>query len=137
MRTNIHRRGERGVTLVELLLVVAIVAILGTIAIANYRSYSLRANRVEAKSTLLNIQTAQEKYYLNANKYGTLADLNQKATTERGLYTVQMNVDADGEGYTATATAAGSQVADKDCTVFSITQTGQRDPPLATSPCWK
>jgi len=137
MRTNIYRRTERGVTLVELLLVVAIVAILGTIAVSNYRSYSLRANRVEAKSALLNIQTAQEKYYLNEHEYGTLAELKQRAVTERGQYTVAVVVDADGEGYTATATAVGSQVADKDCAVFTIDQTGDRDPPLATSTCWK
>lgn len=137
MRTNMHRRTEHGVTLIELLLVVAIVAILGTVAISNYRSYALRANRVEAKSTLLNIQTAQEKYYLNAHAYGTRADLKQTAATERGLYTITVAVDADGEGYTATATATGSQQADKDCTVFSIDQTGSRQPPLATSTCWK
>jgi type IV pilus assembly protein PilE len=137
MQTNTHRRSQRGITLIELLLVVSIVAILGSIALANYRTYALRANRAEAKSALLNLQAAQEKYYLNEHEYSNLANLNFGATTERGLYTIQLNLEADGEGYTAVATAAGSQVADSECASFTIDQTGSRLPPLSTSKCWR
>lgn len=137
MRTNTHRHAQRGVTLVELLLVVAIVAILGSIATANYRSYSIRANRAEAKTALLNVQTSQEKYYLNQHTYtDDLADLKLTSPTERGLYTLQIRLNGT-DAYTATATAAGSQVADSECPSLSIDETGKRLPDMAVSKCWR
>lgn len=136
MRTKTHRHAQRGVTLVELLLVVAIVAILGAIAVANYRGYAIRANRAEAKTALLNVQTSQEKYYLSAHVYtDDPEDLKLTATTERGLYTLRIVLD--GDGYTATATAAGSQVADSECPSLSIDETGKRLPDMAVSKCWR
>lgn len=130
-------------TLIELMIVVAIVAILGTIAIGNYRNHVLRSNRTEATAALLRIQVAQEKYYLNKNEYAnTLAKLGlgTSTSTERGLYTLQLlNVPATGaQTYTAQATAAGSQAADRDCPTFSIDQTGTKTPtPGTTNRCWR
>lgn len=130
-------------TLIELLIVVAIVAILGTIAVGSYRSHVLRSNRAEATAALLRIQVAQEKYYLNKNEYAdTLAKLGlgTRTTTERGLYTLQLlNVPPTGsQTYTAQATAAGSQTADRACPTFSIDQTGAKTPtPGSTGGCWR
>lgn len=138
MRTKAHRHAHRGVTLIELMIVVAIVAILGTVAVANYRGHVLRSNRAEAKSALLRIQAEQEKYYLNMHVYAaTLALLRTAATTERQLYTIRLNPDADGNGYTAQATATGSQTADTDCPTFSIDETGNRLPAPGASNCWQ
>lgn len=135
MRTNTHRGAQRGVTLIELMIVVAIVAILGTVAAASYRGHVLRSNRAEAKSALLSIQAAQEKYYLNQHEYtNDLSLLFLPATTERGHYTIELALD--GEGYTAEATAVGSQVADTECPTFSIDEAGRRLPTPGTSPCW-
>ncbi len=52
----------RGMTLIELMVVVAIVAILSTLAVASYRRYVLRANRTDATSALLRIQVAEDVY---------------------------------------------------------------------------
>jgi type IV pilus assembly protein PilE len=137
MRTNTQRHAQRGITLIELMIVVAIVAILGTVAVANYRSHTLRANRAEAKSALLRIQAEQEKYYLNEHEYtNDLALLGSAAATERGIYTIQLNVDGDGDGYTALATATGSQTADTACPTFSIDETGARLPAPGVGSCW-
>jgi type IV pilus assembly protein PilE len=136
MRTK-PQRAQSGVTLLELLIVVAIVAILGTIAVANYRGNVLRSNRAEAKAALMQLQAAQEKYYLSANEYATtLAQLKLTANTERRIYTIRLQTNADKEGYTATASATGSQAADTACPTFSITETGTRTPTPGTSPCW-
>lgn len=135
MRTKPH--AQTGVTLLELLIVVAIVAILGTIAVANYRSHVIRSNRAEAKAALLRVQAAQEKYYLGSDQYAdTLTKLNLSANTERRMYTIQLQRPT-ADTYTATATAAGSQVADSECSTFSITETGKRTPDVATSKCWR
>lgn len=129
-------------TLIELMIVVAIVAILGTIAVTSYRGYVLRSNRTEASAALLRIQVAQEKYYLNKYEYAADLDtlgLGNLASTERGLYNIRLQRRADNpDAYTLTATAAGSQAADTDCQTFTIDQTGQRgSAPAMTARCWR
>ena len=126
-------------TLVEMLVVVAIVAILGTIAVGNYRSSALRSNRAEATAALLRIQAQEEKYYLNRNTYTENPQLlGLAANTERGLYKLEVEVGDDGDTFTAKATAQGSQTADKDCPVFTIKETGARTPiPGDPNRCWR
>lgn len=137
MRTNICRPAQRGMTLIELLTVVAIVAILGTIALNSYRSSVLRSNRAEGAATLLKVQAAQEKFYLNERAYSnSLSQLKIPANTERGLYQIRLsNVGA--VTYTATATAINGQAADTECATLSIDETGNRTPSPATSRCWR
>src|SRR5690606_27341297 len=62
-------RHLRGVTLIELRPVIVVVAILRTIAVSSYRSYLLRTNRTEARMALLRVQAAQEKFFLQNNRY--------------------------------------------------------------------
>lgn len=126
-------------TLIEMMIVVAVVAILGSIAMASYRGSVLRSNRAEAAAALLRIQTAQEKYYLSRNTYTkNLALLGSSENTERRLYTIDVEVDDDGDGYTARATATGSQTADTDCAVLTIDETGNRTPaPTDATRCWR
>ena len=57
--TLAYRRYERGMTLIELLTVMAVLAILGTISVSTYRSYLIRTNRTDARTTLLRIQVAE------------------------------------------------------------------------------
>ncbi|HWK49896.1 MAG TPA: type IV pilin protein [Steroidobacter sp.] len=137
MRINTCRPAQRGMTLIELLTVVAIVAILGTIALNSYRSSVLRSNRTEGTTTLLRIQAAQEKFYLNERAYSnSLTQLKIPANTERGLYRIQLsNVGA--VTYTATATATNGQAADTECATLSIDETGNRTPSPATTRCWR
>jgi type IV pilus assembly protein PilE len=129
----------RGVTLIELVVVVAIVALLATIAIPSYRQFVLRSHRAEAKSALLNLAAAQEKFYLQNNTYtDALADappvgLGLTATTENGYYTIAID-DADTDSFTATATTAGGQADDDDCDTFTIDQAGARTATSAS--CW-
>lgn len=57
-----------GFTLIELMIVMAIVGILAAIAIPNFMSYQCKARQTEAKSNLGNIRSMQEAYYA---EYGT------------------------------------------------------------------
>lgn len=124
-------------TLIELLTVVAIVAILGTIALTSYRSSVVRANRAEGTAALLKVQAAQEKYYLNEQTYAeNLTDLKIPAFTERRLYQIRVANASDTE-YTVTATALDGQASDRECAVLSIDQTGTRTPNPATTRCWR
>lgn len=101
-----------GFTLMELVITVAIVAILSAIAIPSFNSYLLKSHRSDAYSALLSIQLAQERYRGYNSTYGTLAQVwGGVSTTEGGRYTLSVsNVSAT--GYTLTATAVGGQASD-------------------------
>lgn len=140
---------QKGVTLVELMVVLVIVAILSAIAVPSYRQYSMRANRAEAHWNLLRLAAAQEKFYLQNNTYAEDDELSEAppnglgidATSESGYYTFSITA-ADATGFQAQAVAAGGQVDDTDCDVFGIDDTGVRyggPGPLGTNndpDCW-
>lgn len=122
----------KGVTLLELMIVVVVVGILSITAYPAYRNYVQRAQRADAKSALLRLANAQEKFFLQNNTYTVNlapppAGLGI-ATTDHGYYNLAMVAGAGGIGasYTATAVApAGSgQFADLGCRTFQITETG-------------
>lgn len=131
-----------GMTLIELMIVVAIVALLAAIAVPSYRQYVLRANRTEATTALLQLAAAQEKFYLQNNTYAgnaliddaPPAGLGLSATTAGGRYTVAITA-ANAAAFSATATAAGAQAADTTCATFTITQAGARTATSAN--CWQ
>ena len=60
---------QRGVTLIELVVVMIIVGILAAVAIPTYRNYVIRSQRSDAKDALLALATQQEKFYLQCNSY--------------------------------------------------------------------
>jgi type IV pilus assembly protein PilE len=141
------RAHSRGVSLLELMAVVAIVGILGTIAVNSYRSYLLRTNRTDARMVLLRLQTAQEKFFLQRNRYAAPAELSTSpsdattpglgiaATTPGGFYSITM-VRPSLTQYTATATAVGGQTQDAAaCQVLTINESGDRTP--AGNECWR
>ena len=147
-RREFARRRIAGVTLIELMIVVVVVAILGLIAVPSYRQYTIRAQRTEAKSALLQLQANQEKWYLQNNQYTDDAeDLGfAGALTEHGVYSIAIAPAAGGltQGYVATAapTAAGgtngvNMSDDAECTAFTITSQGQRSAtPDTRDRCW-
>ncbi len=138
----------RGMTLIELMVVVAVVAILSTIAIGSYRQYVLRANRTDATSALLRIQVGEEKYFLQNNAYTTNVTalpptgLGVSSPTPNGFYTVAVAGDPNSTGniatsFLATATAVAPQTADTSCLTLTITDQGQRSSTPSTTACWR
>jgi type IV pilus assembly protein PilE len=143
---TLNVRHQRGVTLLELMAVVVVIGILGALAIPSYRQYVMRAQRVEAKTALLQLATNQERFYLTNRSYGTVAQLiaanllEADGKSERDAYQITV-AGADATGYTATATPiAGGQVDmrdDSQCTTFSITAQGVRTATgSAPASCW-
>ena len=60
---------ENGFTLIEIMVTVAIVAILAAVALPSYRQYIIRAARTQAQTELMQLVDVQEKIYLNSNSY--------------------------------------------------------------------
>jgi type IV pilus assembly protein PilE len=138
----------RGVTLVELMVVIAVIGTLAAIAVPTYRRYLLRSQRSEAKIALMALQTAEEKYYLQNNTYtndvagAPPAGLGLSATSETGKYDVAVTTfPADGQSYVATASprAGGGQTDDSQCMNFTITERGVRavSGSYGSQACWK
>jgi type IV pilus assembly protein PilE len=143
--SNLKAR-QSGVTLLELMAVVVVIGILGSIAIPSYRQYVMRAQRVEAKNALMLLATNQERYYLNRRSYGTVAQLIAdnfltNDLSERGTYRITIDAPTPAVGYTATATpiagGAFDMRDDAQCATFSITAQGVRTATgTAPATCW-
>lgn len=138
---------QRGMTLIELIIVMVIIGILTAIAIPSYRQYVIRSQRADATEGLLKLATAQEKFYLQNNRYALEAEraaappagLGITGTTN-GWYTLSVQAPVElataVNGFTVRAVPVGTgpQASDADCQQFEVNDRGVR---TATSPeCW-
>lgn len=124
-----------GFTLIEILVVIAIISILSSIAIYNYRNYLLRAHRSDAIKLLLDTAAREENYYSFKYKYtDDLSDLGQIANqTEYGYYKLSIILSDSGKTYTLQAKPIGAQENDS-CGTFELNSDGEKLPTL--SGCW-
>lgn len=118
MRTN------RGFTLMEVMIVVAIVGILAAIVFPNYQEHVLRGNRAEGQALLTTSAARQERYRAQNNVYAkSVTELYGGAKeSETGKY--NLSVNGDGTDYALTATPTFS---DADCGNFTLDEKGERD----------
>lgn len=129
-----------GFTLIELMVVVAIIGILAAVAIPAYTDYVLKGKRSDAKAELLKAQIAQEKYRASHTGYGTLIELGSSTdttyTSPGGYYTIGISGTPDATTYIVTA-APKSPFADATCGTFAINQDGpDYSGSNADATCW-
>jgi type IV pilus assembly protein PilE len=128
---------SRGFTLLELLITIAIVAILASIATAAYTSQVQKSRRTDARSALLDLAGREEKLFSTTNAYSDLpSDLGYAAvgvpwpiTVGSGYYQVTVFAPDPNQGgvagtYLITANAIGLQAGDTTCTSLSVNQLG-------------
>ena len=139
-------RGQNvGFTLIELMVVLLIVGILGTVAVPTYRQYVIRAHRTEAKTALLRLAANQERHYLQHNTYtDDLAALGfGTSVSKNGIYTLSVPL-ADAITYQAVAvpTPGGGpngvdMSQDQACARFTVDAARQRLAfPDPDGTCW-
>jgi len=142
---------QHGVTLMELLIVVAIVSILSAIAYPSYTRYVVNTKRAAATSALIQVADRQQQFFMDNKRFAAdLTDLGYDADpyviADDGTSTVAADGDAvysitlsnvAATTYTATAAPLHGQLArDTGCGSLTLTQAGVKGKSGASSDCW-
>jgi len=122
------RKGQHGFTLIELMIVVAIVGILSAIAYPSYAEYIRRGHRADARAGLLQAQQWLERAATASGVYPTgLPAALTWAGDATKRYTIGFQAGNTNAAFTLVATRkAGPQAADR-CGDFTLTNTGTRN----------
>ncbi len=151
-QTTPSKAAMSGYTLIEILVALAIVAILASVAVAAYTSEVQKSRSTDARSALLDLAGREEKLFSTTNAYSaTPSDLGYAPvgtpfpiTVGSGYYQVSVaapdpNQAAGSPTYSITATAIGTQANDSQCLTLSVNQLGaQTSTGTGTaSTCWQ
>jgi type IV pilus assembly protein PilE len=124
-----------GFTLIELMIVVAIIGILAGIAYPTYTDYVARGNRADGKAGLLNLQLAQEKYRADCPQYADGIHATARTCASGGTHNLVFSTSSPNGKYTLAITAGSATsytltatptFTDAKCNVLGINQAGTK-----------
>ncbi|MCB1635134.1 MAG: prepilin-type N-terminal cleavage/methylation domain-containing protein [Xanthomonadales bacterium] len=124
-----NHRHETGFTLIELMIVVAVVAILLMVAVPAFNDQVRSSRRAEAMNALESMALRQEQWRANNPRYGTLAEI-PAGVSQYYAFTIE---EATAANFRMRATAIGAQVADTNCAFLEIDRARTRIP----ADCWQ
>jgi len=133
----------RGFTLIELMIAVAILAIVMGIAIPSYNQWVLESGRADAKGVLMQSAQTLERCFTRYNAYDdencALAE-DDTVTSENNKYVMTVTTLA-ADAFTLTAAPQGGQANDTECEDFTLNHQGRKGVSAGTDPalideCW-
>ena len=137
---NSNLRNVKGFTLVEMMITVAIIAIITASAWPSYERYQQKGRRADGISALLQNSAQLEKCYINNSTYVGCTLLTASA---RNYYVIANALAAETYVLTATPNAGSAQASDNECATFTINELGVKgftttstDPVGTLKRCW-
>jgi type IV pilus assembly protein PilE len=124
---------RRGFTLIEVMIVVAVIGILVGVAYPSYQDYLQKTRRADAQTVMLENAQALERFYITGNTYAGAPLLADKSPKDGSTRHYGITIAADETSFTLTATPEGSQ-ADDRCGTMTLTHNGVKN--AAESDCW-
>lgn len=151
-----HASGQRGFTLIELMVVVAIVGILAAVAMPSYTSYIARASRADARTQLMQAALFMQKFYAANDSYKTdrsgsnldatiPASLKSSPADGTALYTLRLQTVNDADFELRMVPQTGQKMRADKCGAFTVNSNGVRGvwvgsaigSPALRDECWK
>lgn len=145
-------RKQRGVTILELMIVVVIIAIMSSVAYPSYMRYLVSSKRTAATSALLQVSDKQQQFFMDNKSFADdLTQLglpaNPHIISDDGMAAAADDADAvyslslsniAAATYTITAAPLNNQLAqDTDCGSLTLDQAGVRGTSGAGEDCWR
>lgn len=136
-----------GFTLIEVVIVMAIIGIIAAISFGSYSDSVQKSRRTDGKDALVRAAAEQEKWFLQYSRYtDQISDIGG-STSKEGNYTLSVVMNLNGTAcsshdcYTLTATAANAQAGDSKCTRLVLDSLGRQtsynsSSALSTDLCW-
>lgn len=138
--TTQRRAAMRGITLIELMIVVTIIAVIAIVAYPSYQEQVQRARRSDGQSALLDTAQRLERCYTRFGRYDHAdCDVTLPFDTAEAFYEISAVGDIEAAAFTLAATPQNGQTADTDCGVLRLTSAGEqgsRDSDTDSHDCW-
>ena len=147
------RKRASGFTLIELMIVVAIIGIIAAVVYPSYQKNVQKSRRADAKIALTEAATRQERFFSEKGYYAATADLGKFVTnadgesSPDGHYTISVDNTTETAGclnggatpfyscFILTATATGVQATDTECATLTLSHLGQKGS-TGGGTCW-
>lgn len=128
--------GQKGFTLIELMITVTIIGILAAIVYPAYQKYVIRANRVDAQAVMLESVLFMERYFTTNGSYADA--VLPKTVSGAGKHTISFTADPTDTAFTIRAVPVDGYT-DAECDIMTIDQTGAKteNGTGSLSDCWK